>query len=234
MTILNIAIINDTLLKVINTTKYNENDVPTDQRDIKYVEKLAWMAPGITYGWRGRIRDICGTCETVGEDGQILFDECDYISVKQAELKSELASYRWKLMNGEMIVNGSLIVTDKEGRTELNESIGGYLDLTEEDRPDTISFKKPHAVSSLDWSVFNPVAILNWRSMYSMTNSKYSRDCELAVWILIEDIDTRENIDAFDCVSEFDALLKPLLSEDLTKTAYPKKFWIIDNPIIEE
>jgi len=160
-----IAIIDDKNLVVINVII--AESMESVETDYTAIEAEKWMSPNAEYGWRGRVRDICGTCETVGEDGQILFDECDYISVKQTELKSELASYRWGLMNGEMIVNGSLIVTDKEGRTELNESIGGYLDLTEEDRPDTISFKKPHAVSSLDWSVFNPVAILNWRSMYS-------------------------------------------------------------------
>jgi hypothetical protein len=150
--------------------------------------------------------------------------ETCYVECMKAKLKSELSAYRWDLMNGNMYVNGQKIVMDKDGRAELYESIAGYLDLAVDDRPATISFKPPQAINAEDWPELNPENLIGWRGAYAMSNSKHSRDCELSLWADIEALTTKEDIDGFDYITEFDALLKPLLSNDLTKCAYPEKY----------
>lgn len=166
----------------------------------------------------------------IKSEADVIIDEALYVENKKLKLKEKLSDYRWTLINSEMYINGQKIITNEEGRAELYEAIAGYLDLAPGDRPDTISFKKPGAVTVNDWSQLDPANLLGWRGMYAMTNSKHSRDCELALWSDIEVLTTKDGIDAFDYIADFDALLKPLLSIDLTKCAYPKKYHDIDNP----
>jgi len=91
MSVVKIAIVNDTLRKVINTTKYNEGDVPKDEGDLKYIPVLDWMAPNIEYGFdSNNNRGIPQfEYEYIDTDGSIKVDED-----KKAEYEAEVEESR--------------------------------------------------------------------------------------------------------------------------------------------
>ena len=58
MSVVKIAVVNDVLRKVVNTTQYNDNDIPQDEGDLKYIPKLDWMAPNVEYGWTDESKTV--------------------------------------------------------------------------------------------------------------------------------------------------------------------------------
>ncbi len=79
MSIIKIAIVNDTIRTVINTTKYEEAEVPSGVGVLKYTSTLPWMGSGVLYGFRSLdplVRDIPGHCEVINEEtGLITLNE---------------------------------------------------------------------------------------------------------------------------------------------------------------
>lgn len=145
----------------------------------------------------------------------------------KADKKQEAAGYRWNLTRGGNQYLGPVCIdTGEVSRNRLGEAIQGIqiAQTAGIALPDTVSWKgadhKWYDVSPADMVAMSPMLIRTEEASFA---------AEKQVVAEIDAAATVDDLNAINAVERMDAIIKPILSADLTAYSYPQKYHDEDN-----
>lgn len=164
--------------------------------------------------------------EYVLKDGEsVVLNESKFIADKKANLKTNLAKYRWEITHGSVgglppvaYCGSTPIFCTDDARLRLDVSANSAIRKTYTPA-DTFRFKGVDGT----WSDVLVKDMVEWPEMLTETEQRFFEK-EEEVEILIDALSTKSEAEAFDVEAELDILVKPILSADLTTYAYPIKY----------
>lgn len=236
----------------VETSGFYDSDIntviPSDAVEItnaEHIQYLQYLKDGYGIGLHDSalvlIYPAPSCCHTLKDDyydytgdDQWEVDETSYCDALKSKLKDELAEYRWNMTYGYVgtlapmsYLNSFPIFHSLEARNRLmltTDVINKKLTAGTLTTTDTYRFKTVDG----QWTDVVVSSVIEWSEMLAETEQVFF-ETEETMNTAIDAMTASSNLCAYDVVSAFDAIAKPLLAADLAKYAYPIKYYTEDN-----